>query len=90
MMKDIEQHRHSLATMVAIMTSVIPLTDLRRSIEEAFNIRRLTYIALIFVPLSLTASNFSMGEDFILAKDKFCVHFTTAVPLLFVVLASSI
>jgi Mg2+ and Co2+ transporter CorA len=90
MTKEIEQHRHSLETMVAIMTSVIQLTDSRRSIEEAFNIRRLTYIALIFIPLSFTVSIFSMGGDFIPGKDRFWVYFATAVPLLFVVLCSSI
>lgn len=35
----IEDHKNSPESMVAIMTSVIQLTDSRRSIEEAFNIR---------------------------------------------------
>lgn len=50
----------------------------------------MTYIALVFIPLSFTSTIFSMSDDFGPGKDRFWIYFATAIPLLLVVLGSSV
>ncbi|KAK6349130.1 hypothetical protein TWF730_009886 [Orbilia blumenaviensis] len=79
----------SLESLVPVVTSVYQLLDSRRSIAEAVNVRRLTIIALIFVPLSWVASVFSMGEDFAPGQPKFWLYFVVSIPLCAVIVAFS-
>jgi hypothetical protein len=96
MLKDINyihsqfgHYRHSLEQMIPVATSMVQLLDSRRSIVEAVNVRRLTYIALVFVPLSWVASLFSMSDNYSPGNEHFWVYFATALPLLFLVLLIS-
>ncbi|OTA57662.1 hypothetical protein K449DRAFT_416006 [Hypoxylon sp. EC38] len=89
-MEQIEQNGNALEAMIPIMTSIIQLLDSRRSTIEAIYVKRLTYIALIFLPLSFIATLFSMSEPFSVVDDGFWIYIATAVPLLLVVLAASI
>ena len=70
-----------------VATAVVQLLDARRSIAEAVNVRRLTYIALVFVPLSWVATLFSMAEKYAPGSGDFWVYFATALPLLLLVLS---
>lgn len=85
----LEEYGHALEQMVPVATSMVQLLDSRRSILEATNVRRLTYIALVFVPLSWVASLFSMSDDFSPGHEQFWVYFATALPLLVLVLLLS-
>lgn len=78
---EVKYHKNSLEQMVLVATSMVQLRD-------AANVKRLTYIALVFVPLSWVASLFSMAEDFIPGHKWFWVYFATAVPMVFVLLLS--
>ncbi|OTA91094.1 hypothetical protein M434DRAFT_33012 [Hypoxylon sp. CO27-5] len=89
-MKQIEQNGNILEAMIPIMTSIIQLLDSRRSTIEAIYIKRLTYIALIFMPLSFVATLFSMSEPFSIAGNGFLIYIAAAFPLLLVVLAAAI
>jgi hypothetical protein len=80
----------SLETKGPIITTMIQILDSRRSIEEAVNVRQLTYIALVFIPLSYSASIFSMVDNYAPGKEKFWVYFATAMPLTLLILAASI
>ena len=55
--------------------------------REAKLVSRLTVVALVFIPLSFTASIFSMGGNFLPGSSLFWVYFAAAVPLTFIVLA---
>ncbi|KAK3305061.1 uncharacterized protein B0T15DRAFT_188054 [Chaetomium strumarium] len=60
MLSQLEQYSRSLEHMVPMATSMVQLLDSRRSMLEAANVSRLTFIAVVFVPLSWVASLFSM------------------------------
>lgn len=82
----LQDYADSLERMVAVATSMVQLLASRRSILEAVNVRRLTYIALVFVPLGWVASLFSMSDTYLPGHEHFWVYFATAFPLLALVL----
>ncbi|KAK4641509.1 hypothetical protein QC761_501220 [Podospora bellae-mahoneyi] len=85
----LEHYSRSLEHMVPVATSMVQLFDSRRSIQEAANVSRLTFIALVFVPLSWVASLFSMSEDYSPGHKSFWVYFATALPVMILVLLLS-
>lgn len=85
----LELYSRSLEHMVPVATSMVQLLDSRRSIQEAANVSRLTFIALVFVPLSWVASLFSMSEDYSPGHKSFWVYFATALPVMILVLLLS-
>ncbi|KAF5007510.1 hypothetical protein FDECE_6157 [Fusarium decemcellulare] len=87
--QQLQDYRQSLEQMVTVATSMVQLLDSRRSILEAVNVRRLTYIALVFVPLAWVASLFSMSDGYSPGDEHFWVYFATALPLLSLVLLLS-
>ena len=68
-----------LEIMVPVVTSVLQITDTRRSLKEAANVTRLTYLALLFVPLSFVASLFSMNGG--VSGHDLAIYFAVALPL---------
>jgi hypothetical protein len=68
-----------LEIMVPVVTSVLQITDTRRSLKEAANVTRLTYLALLFVPLSFVASLFSMNGG--VSAHDLAIYFAVALPL---------
>jgi len=80
---------HSLEQMIPVATSMVQLLDSRRSLLEAVSISRLTYIALVFVPLSWVASLFSMSDNYSPGHGDFWVYFATALPVMLLVLLLS-
>ncbi|KAI0850581.1 hypothetical protein F5Y00DRAFT_268334 [Daldinia vernicosa] len=85
----IEQNGNALETMIPIMASIIQLLDSRRSVVEAIYVKRLTYIAIVFLPLSFVATLFSMSDNFSIAGTGVWIYVATAVPLLLLVLVVS-
>ncbi|KAF2806876.1 uncharacterized protein BDZ99DRAFT_448471 [Mytilinidion resinicola] len=85
----IEHHSRSLETMIPVTTAMVQLADVRRSTEEASHVKQLTYLALVFIPLSFVASLFSMSEKVAPWSRNFWLYFVVAVPLLLFVLAAS-
>jgi hypothetical protein len=82
----ITEYGRSLEQVVPLATSVAQLIDSRRTIDEAVNVRRLTYIALVFVPLAWVASLFSMTDDFAPGGVYFWVYFAVSIPLALAIL----
>jgi Mg2+ and Co2+ transporter CorA len=87
--RQMELYSLYLEQMVTMSTSMIQILDSRRSIGEAVHVRRLTYVALIFIPLSWVASLFSMGEGFLPGQEFFWVYFAVGLPLVSLVLLLS-
>jgi Mg2+ and Co2+ transporter CorA len=87
--RQIEIYSMSLEQMLTVATSMVQIFDSRRSITEALHIKRLTYVALVFIPLSWVASLFSMGEGFLPGQQFFWVYFSISLPLVVLVLLLS-
>ncbi|WKT43556.1 Mg2 transporter protein, CorA-like/Zinc transport protein ZntB [Fusarium oxysporum f. sp. vasinfectum] len=85
----LHDYSQSLEQMVMVATSLVQLLDSRRSILEAINTKRLTFLALVFVPLAWISSLFSMSDSYSPGHDLFWVYFATALPVLAVVLLLS-
>ncbi|KAG5812112.1 hypothetical protein H9Q74_004394 [Fusarium xylarioides] len=85
----LHDYSQSLEQMVMVATSLVQLLDSRRSILEAINTKRLTFLALVFVPLAWVSSLFSMSDSYSPGHDLFWVYFATALPVLAVVLLLS-
>ncbi|KAJ5211414.1 hypothetical protein N7491_011232 [Penicillium cf. griseofulvum] len=81
LISQIEQYGQSLERIIPIVTSMVQLSDAQRSISESVNVRRLTYVALVFIPLSWVAAIFSMADGYAPGQSKFWVYFVIAVPL---------
>ncbi|PNP86446.1 hypothetical protein FNYG_00148 [Fusarium nygamai] len=85
----LHDYSQSLEQMVMVATSLVQLLDSRRSILEAINTKRLTFLALVFVPLAWVSSLFSMSDAYSPGHDHFWVYFATALPVLSIVLLLS-
>lgn len=67
-------------TLPIVMTSV-QIADTRRTYAEQADIKRLTVLALIFVPLTFIASLFSMNTENMPGSKDFWVYFVVAIPV---------
>ena len=75
---------------IPLIPLAVQLADSRQSSIEAADIKRLTWVALVFVPLSWVAALFSMTEEFQPGHDHFWVYFAAAVPLSLILVAGSV
>jgi Mg2+ and Co2+ transporter CorA len=78
----IDSYGRRLEAMTPVITSFIMIVESRRSFLETMNVSRLSYLALIFVPLTFVSSLFSMSEDTAPGSEGFWVYFAVAIPLL--------
>ncbi|KAF3056323.1 hypothetical protein GL218_06756 [Daldinia childiae] len=85
----IEHHSRSLEAIIPVTMAMVQLVDMRRSMDEASHVKQLTYLALVFVPLSFVTGIFSMSESVFPGSSGFWLYFAVAVPLLLLVLGAS-
>jgi Mg2+ and Co2+ transporter CorA len=81
----ISENIESCGRLLENMVPVVQILDSRRSFAETATTTRLTTMALIFFPLGLFASMFSMTDRFAPGKSLFWVYFVVAVPICAVV-----
>lgn len=86
----LEHYGHSMEQVVPIATGMVQLLDARKTALQASYVTMLTYVAVVFVPLSWVAGIFSMSDRFLPGGDKFWVYASTAFPLSLVVLLVSV
>ncbi|KAI1439367.1 hypothetical protein F5Y02DRAFT_426302 [Annulohypoxylon stygium] len=86
----VENYSRSLEFILPVAATIVQLTEARRSITEAANVRYLTYIALIFVPLTFSSGLFSMQDGFLPGQGRFWIYVAVALPLMVVVLVLSL
>jgi hypothetical protein len=72
-----------LEAMIPFVTSLVQIVDSRESLREASNVRRLTNLALVFVPLSFVTGLFSMNDG--VSAHGLVLFFSVAVPFCIVV-----
>lgn len=77
----IMQHARSLEALNPIITALVQLVDSKRAISQAEDTRRLTYIAIIFLPMSFMTGIFSMSESYGPGSDRFWIYWAVALPL---------
>ncbi|KAI1140435.1 hypothetical protein F5Y05DRAFT_424314 [Hypoxylon sp. FL0543] len=67
--------------IAAVATAVTAIEESRRAIEQNKTLGRLTYLAVIFAPLSFVSSFFSMSADLAGLSQTIWVYFCVAVPI---------
>jgi len=71
--------------IAAVATAVTGIEETQRAAEHNLQLGRLTYLAVIFAPLSFVSSFFSMTDDLTSLGTTFWVYFCVAVPISLVV-----
>ena len=70
------------ATINSAVLNPLSILESSKFLDEARNSRLLAVLGTIFLPLSLTSSILSMGDDFLPGNRKFWVYFAVSLPLL--------
>lgn len=84
------RNANSLESLGPIITAMVQLIASHESIYQAEDVRRLTYIAIAFIPLSFLASLFSMSDPFGPAGEFFWVYWAAAIPIAIATVAFSV
>lgn len=74
-------------SLTPIVTGMLNVRQADISLKEARLVSKLTLVALVFIPLSFTASIFSMGGEFLPGSSLFWVYFAVALPVTLIILA---
>ena len=86
-LKRLQGFKEKMESLTSVVAGMLSVRQADLSQKESKLVSRLTFVALVFIPLSFTASIFSMGGDFLPGSSHFWVYFAAAVPMTFVVLA---
>lgn len=81
----IEDYGRRFESTIPVVTSMVQIADSRRSFAETLNVSRLTYLALVFVPLAFTSSIFSMNNEYTPGGPLFWTYFLVAIPMTLIV-----
>ena len=81
----IDAYSRRLEALVSVNTSLIQTIDCRRSLTEAKNISRLTYLALSFIPLIFVLGLFSINDTIAPGGRIFGLYFAVSIPLCIIV-----
>ena len=85
--KRLQGFKEKVESFTSVVTGILSVRQADVSQKESKLVSRLTVLALVFIPLSFTASIFSMGGDFLPGSDRFWVYFAAAVPMTLIILA---
>jgi Mg2+ and Co2+ transporter CorA len=77
-LQDLYERTERIATVATAVTSI---EESRRGMDQNRALGRLTYLAVIFAPLSFVSSFFSMAGDISQLSQTFWIYFTVAIPL---------
>jgi Mg2+ and Co2+ transporter CorA len=82
----LEEYQKRIDQLTSVVTAAISIEDSRRGLQNNHNIGRLTWLATLFIPLSLIAGVLSMQSNVSEISGKtFVVYFATSLPLAIVV-----
>lgn len=77
----LDDYSRRLEVMVSVDTSLVQAIDSRRSLIETMSISRLTYLALVFIPLTFVSGLFSMNDKIAPRGTLFGLYFAISIPL---------
>lgn len=80
-LNEIEAIQTRVQDMINVVTAIISIEEAKRSAEQTSSLARLTYLAVVFVPLSFVSSFLSMTPDVESLRSTFWLFFVLAVPL---------
>jgi Mg2+ and Co2+ transporter CorA len=80
-----EKYSMRFENMVPVLTALVQVAEGRHSFADTKNITRLTYMPLIFLPLTFTSGLFSMAGDVAPGGKMVWIYFAVALPLVLVV-----
>jgi Mg2+ and Co2+ transporter CorA len=80
-LEEIEIVQAQVQNMVSVVTAIMSIEETKRSAEQNKNINRLTYLAVVFVPMSFISSLFSMTSDVASLHQTFWIFLALAIPL---------
>ena len=83
--EEIKDYRQGMDFLISISTAMSQLSMAREANHEAVNLKRLTYVALVFAPLGLVAAVFSMSTDFLPGQPRFWIFLVTAISAITIV-----
>lgn len=78
--------KEKVESFTPIVTGMLNVRQADLSMKESRLVSKLTLVALVFIPLSFTASIFSMGAEFLPGSSFFWVYFAVALPMTLLVL----
>ncbi|KAI1865904.1 uncharacterized protein JN550_008162 [Neoarthrinium moseri] len=67
--------------IATVATAVTAIEENRRAVDQNRAVTRLTYLAVIFAPLSFISSFFSMTEDLSSLTNTIWIYFSVAIPV---------
>ncbi|KAI5858208.1 hypothetical protein GGS23DRAFT_607733 [Durotheca rogersii] len=79
--RHIEELLSRAERIAAVATAVTAIEESRRAIEQNKALGRLTYLAVIFAPLSFVSSFFSMTDNVASQAQTYWVYFCIAIPI---------
>ena len=71
----------SFTGLAGIIGNRKALKEANRSLQEAKSVKILTFLGMLFLPLSLTSGLLSMGGDYSPGGSQFWIYFAIAIPL---------
>ncbi|MBW0483939.1 hypothetical protein O181_023654 [Austropuccinia psidii MF-1] len=80
-LNEIEAIEKRVQDMLNVVTAIISIEEAKRSVEQTSSLARLTYLAVVFVPLSFVSSFLSMTPDVESLRGTIWLFFVLAVPL---------
>ena len=90
LLDDVENITKQITYWASFLDSMVSLLDTHKSLIEAQDVRRLTYLVFVFVPLSLVASVFSMSDRMLPWNSHFWLYFAVAIPFTVLTMTLSI
>lgn len=85
-LSNIENLQGQADQMMAVVTAAMSIDESKKALEQNRSLNRLTWLAVIFIPLSFVASLFSMNGDLSTLLPTMRIFFAVALPLTIVVL----
>ena len=67
--------------IISLATTIMSIEENKRAMKMNSNLVRVTYLAVVFVPVQFVSSFFSMTPDIASLKQTFWIYFVIAVPL---------
>lgn len=86
---EVQEYGSRLESILPVVTSMVQIVDSRRALAETSSVTRLTYLAVVFVPLTFTSGLFSMSGSLAPGENLFWLYFVVAFPLTVVVFTAA-